>query len=695
MPQISQDLPTDRLSLNWQYGSEAMPQRRFPTNLPSEPAGVAFARGDRVLHAQWGLGRVLGTTSGSPIQVTVQWQDAVRSVSTLELRRLLPRTLVAEMIEKATPDVTSWMFRKADRQGRIQPDAAGKFAGHTVRYYDPERIPSIVDTLSRQDCWSIDSLVLHSRYGAGRILDGRPENTSRLVYFFSQPAPISVSVQDLRHLIPGSVVARRINVNRKTFAKLALRHGIRPDFTNEGCGRDFYDEGRIDAIRNRWFAPEPATPLPVGTPVMDRVGDIAKVEFLQPDGKVRLRYLRPEGLVQDLEPVFLRKLVSVRELARTERMSRYKLQRLLAAAGVKAIFQHGHTIYFELSTAREAVRARLAREHSAIDLRVLSQRTGVSAEVLARKVRHGCIRTTGQTAHMVDGQEAERIARLVTALRSRHEGAPALGICRFHVRGRAGQEVASWDVAQLVDASSAMSPDKRAVLFDQVGWLCEGAGAKRLREALSGYLGSLHVLAEEGQDVRRKAEILSMLVDALPGNFSHYRYRLLLLLSGVMERPCCGADRLRALARDAGALSEEGYRQFGLRMEESFAALLETECWTGVAERQANGRSRSASAYPDDQFVPGAVIVALNDRKPDVGVIAKVEQQAWNAMAGIWDKTLVVRFSTGERRINPYTRKRPVRPSTRAASVLLLLERGRAASLFADLARGKFHPEAA
>jgi len=691
MSQISQSSLTSSPAFYWPINSELLTFQEFPTSVRSNelPQPLIF-RGERVLHSDFGLGRAVGQIASPYGQIAVRWQDGVRSVPASSLRRVLPRTILAKMIESSTPEVTAWMVRKADEQGRIQPDATGKFAGHTVHYYDPNRVPALVVILSRQENWNINSLVIHSRHGAGRIVPGAhsQESSSRVVRFFSQSSPMHVQVQELRHLLPSSIVARRIGVGRKAFCRMAARYGIHPDFTTDGRTRNFYDEGRIDNIRKRWFAPEQPGSFPVGCAVIDRVGDVAKVEYVDTEGMVQLRYMHPKGLSQKLQSANLRKLVSIRELARTERMSRYKLQRLLTAAGVQAVFQYGKTIYFELNSAREALEGRLDREHSAVDLRVLSRLTGVSPEVLAIKVRHGCIRTTGQIVHRVDRYEAERIQKVVAALRSRRDGLPSLGVCRFHVRGRLGQEVAGWNLQQLIEVAQGLSADRQAILFDQVAWLCSGAGAKRLRNTLDGYLASLHGLQHGERDIRRGARVLLSLIDHLPGGFSKYRNRLRLIGSGISQNYRCGAERLRELAREAGTISEAGYQRFRVRIDESFAALLETECSKTLAEvAQRYTRSRRASVYPDDQFVPGAVIVSLTDGKPDVGVIVGVEQQAWNAMAGSWDKTIVVRFSTGERRINPYTRKTPIQHNSRAASVLLLLESCAAAAFFADLAR--------
>jgi hypothetical protein len=141
----------------------------------------------------------------------------------------------------------------------------------------------------------------------------------------------------------------------------------------------------------------------------------------------------------------LRELVSLRELARTEQMSRYKLSRLLTAVGIAPVYQHGKALYFDRGKTHEALQARLHREREAVSLAMLSISTGVSGAVLARKVRRGIIRALGHgTAHLFDAAEAERIEQVVRAVRSTSENLETLGICRIHTRGRAGAEVAGW-----------------------------------------------------------------------------------------------------------------------------------------------------------------------------------------------------------------------------------------------------------
>jgi hypothetical protein len=88
----------------------------------------------------------------------------------------------------------------------------------------------------------------------------------------------------------------------------------------------------------------------------------------------------------------------------------------------------------------------------------------------------------------------------------------------------------------------------------------------------------------------------------------------------------------------------------------------------------------NGSLYPEDDFVPGTVIACITDRKPEVGVIVRVEQQAWNAVVRGREKTVVVRFAEGtERQINPYTRTSHTQQ--RNPSLIVLLRPGEAVAV--------------
>ena len=64
---------------------------------PVRGAPLLLRRGDHVLHQQWGHGRVLDAVSANG-DVTICFDDGQRTVSSHTLRRLLPRTVVAQVI---------------------------------------------------------------------------------------------------------------------------------------------------------------------------------------------------------------------------------------------------------------------------------------------------------------------------------------------------------------------------------------------------------------------------------------------------------------------------------------------------------------------------------------------------------------------------------------------------------------------
>jgi hypothetical protein len=593
------------------------------------------------------------------------------------------------MISSSTPNVSAWIVRRADEQGIIEPDVKGRFGGHAVHYYDEARIPSLIVQLSGEDPWRIGSMVIHDEYGPGQIVawqsrrSGPPQGQMRLVQFFGHSSPLVVAIHQLRRLLPSSVVANRLELNRKTFAKLARRKGVCPDHVTFGSRlREFYDEGRIEDIRRRWAVSDQMDLFPPGCLVLDR-DQIARVEFRDVRGRLHVRYLDSASSVQLADPASVRKLVTLRELARGERMSRYKLNRLLAAAGIEPVHRSRQAVYFDGNEAPKAVRDRLGRESSAVSLGTLAEHTGVSAAVLARKVRQGCISTTGQTTHAVDANEVERIADVVRSLHSHREGLEALGICRLHSRGRTGEEVAAWDIHRLIEVAEPMTPVQRLRLFGQVAWLCEGAGRRRFLHALQCYIPSCYTSIGDNRNRTRDAQILLSALSNLPAEFAPYRSRVALLAAGVSN--FYGTiDELRSLARAAGLQSETSYGRLRAQIDDSLADLLTRErihLSLGPSEPLTR---RNGSLYPEDGFVPGAVIVSLDDRKAEVGLIVRIEQQSWNAVVRGWEKTIVVRFAQGERRINPYTRTNTAQHSKsrvmvllRAADTITVLERVR------------------
>ena len=64
-----------------------------------------FRRGDHVIHPQWGHGRVLN--AGSPPDVTVRFHEMEATLPGDSLRRLLPRSVVAQVIREFNPNVSA------------------------------------------------------------------------------------------------------------------------------------------------------------------------------------------------------------------------------------------------------------------------------------------------------------------------------------------------------------------------------------------------------------------------------------------------------------------------------------------------------------------------------------------------------------------------------------------------------------
>jgi hypothetical protein len=348
-------------------------------------------------------------------------------------------------------------------------------------------------------------------------------------------------------------------------------------------------------------------------------------------------------------------------------MSRYKLTRLLKASGVRPVYRGGKTIYFDANEAAQAVRDRLARENSAVPLEVLAHQTGVSAAILARKMRQGCVSTTGQASHAVDASEAERITEVVQSLRSPRAGVEALGICRLHSRGRTGEEVAAWDIAQLIKVAEPMTSLARRKLFGQVAWLCDGAGRPRFVDSAQAYLRS-HDVTGVHQKVMAGVEILLELLDHLPAALGRCRTLFALLASSTYVHRV--GRELRNHARETG-LSNTSYARLRAQVDDSVADLLTREDLHPMLKPSGVSRGGQGSVYPDDDFVQGAVILCINGLQVEVGLVVRVEQQAWNSVMRAWDKTVVVRLAEGERRINPYTEPKNRHESKLRVTVLL------------------------
>ena len=284
--------------------------------------------------------------------VLVQFGASTQEVRRDSLRWLVPLTTLARAVQE-TGRATAWSVRKANEQGIIRADVIGQFAGHKVHYYDVSRFSAVVEQLSAPNDWTFGTLVIHSRFGPGRILaNAQPADQrgqaepSRLIQFFDAACPLSVPVQELRRLLSSREMARRLQLNRKTFATQAARRGIDPDYV-ETCGRvrNFYDESRLEEIRAQWFASGPSDVAPFARVVLDAEGEIAAIDGKNAHGEVRLRYLRFPMLAQTADVSGLRELVSLRELARSEQMSRYKLSRLLRAVGIEPVYQDARTFY--------------------------------------------------------------------------------------------------------------------------------------------------------------------------------------------------------------------------------------------------------------------------------------------------------------------------------------------------------------
>jgi hypothetical protein len=189
-------------------GQTSQPTPRRPSNLRSR-----FAHSNRVLHDSFGLGQVLPGSVGVDNTVLAQFATGPQQVRCDSLRWLIPLTTLTRLAHE-TGRVTAWAVRKAHEQGTILPDVIGSFAGHKVHYYDIERLPALIEQLCTQDIWAVGALIMHSQFGPGKIVAspgpvnqaGRSALT-RYIQFFDAPSPLSISVQELRHLLPSHRVA--------------------------------------------------------------------------------------------------------------------------------------------------------------------------------------------------------------------------------------------------------------------------------------------------------------------------------------------------------------------------------------------------------------------------------------------------------------------------------------------------------
>lgn len=652
------------LDLHWHDRSSRAPESRR-SELPDE-----FSRGVRVLHDKWGVGQVESTDPQGA--VTVAFDAGRHVIAGHRLRRVLPVTVLARVIESSS-EVKAWAVRKANEQGRIRPDTIGRFAGHRVHYYVAARIPELIRELSEPDAWSPGTWVLHSRYGPGRIESYTAHageslhSAGRVVDFFRDGCSVVTSIHELRRLVPSHTIARHIQVNRRSFSKLAARRGIYPDYVAPvGRVREFYDESRAGEIRTRWMFLQPDDGPSLGSVVADADGEVARITARDACGRARISYVHGPTPTYPAEIDSLRELVSLRELARNEHMSRYRLNRLLNAMGITPVHRHGTTLCFDRVAAHEAVQARVRRERRAVSLATLSERTGVSEAILARKVRNGCIRTVPDyPAHVVDEKEAQRVEEVVRASKCGLQDLRSLGICRLHPRGARGAEVACWNLDRLLEIAGGTPENQRSVLFGQVAWMCEGSGRKRLQDALREWFRRIRSTPDRPQ-VFREARLLLEFVTVLPGGFEGDRIRLLLIGRAGTETWRSMEDGITSLARQTGCDNQRAFERFQTCLDQSLTLLL-------------NAYSSGQSILPvpprttEDEFAEGAILASVFDGKPEAGVIVRIEQQCWDAMARRHHKTMLVRFADTERRITTYTASAAAkqRSSSKTAQVLL------------------------
>jgi len=269
----------------------------------------------------------------------------------------------------------------------------------------------------------------------------------------------------------------------------------------------------------------------------------------------------------------------------------------------------------------------------------------------------------------VDKSEAERVEDVVRSLQSYHESLEGLGVCRLHSRGRTGEEVAAWDIPRLLTVAQPLTPIQRSRLFGQVAWRCEGAGQERFVQALERYIVSSYMGASEDRNWTRNADMLLRVLGHLPPRFEPFRRRVAVMASGVSELYGT-AETFRSLAHQAHLHSKLSYARFRGQIDATIADLTREQIHLH-SKADSCGAKLNRFVYPEDEFVQGAIIVCIKDRKVQVGLIVGIEQQAWNAAIRGWDKTAVVRFAEGERRMNPYSRTNDAHLSKQRVMVLV------------------------
>lgn len=627
---------------------------------------------DRVHHQQWGIGRVLQTAIANGDEyVTVRFGDGIREVPRDLVRRVLPVTVMAKAIHSVAPHLSTWDVRKANHYGAIRPDVIGRFAGHKVHYYEAVRIPELIEQVSCRNEWPAGTLVIHSQKGSGRIISLDPNNPCmRSVRLFSGAPVEALPVEELRRLIPGHRIASKLGVNRKTFARFATRRGISPDYVAErGRVRLFYDEGRIDQIRRQWT--EYGGPWTAGRVAIDDEGEIVRIESTNANGQVSLREVHSRRPARIADTSTLHEMVSLRELARSEKMSRYKLNRLLSTAGIKPAYRDGKTLYFDREASHKALRARMNQEENAVTISALSALTGISRAVLANKIRMGCIHTLGHRAmHIVDRNEAARVLGIVRAMQSASDNLQNAGICKLQRRGSAGTEAAGWNIDRFLELCASATPERQSIVIGQVAWRTEGSGGRHLHQELDRYLAR-DLQRDQSALTRQNAALLLRLIDSLPGTFSVYRIRLSLIAGGEAEIWRSIELKIEDLARNAGCDDQRLMDRFRGQVYQSLAEVLQQE-------------NASHDSAGQEDYTAGTVVVSVTDTRAACGVVEQVEQRCWDTVAHCWHNTLLVRFAHGEKRISLSPRQRgrtccrPALPillsSSRAAEVLRLLQ---------------------
>jgi hypothetical protein len=200
--------------------------------------------------------------------------------------------------------------------------------------------------------------------------------------------------------------------------------------------------------------------------------------------------------------------------------------------------------------------------------------------------------------------------------------------------------VAAWNLNTLVRITEKLSPDQRAIVFGQVAWLSESAGRQRLKEVFDQFLAGI-TIGGGTREIQQVANCLLASLDWLSEDFSHYRIRLVLLHSGAIREFLALEGQIRRLASQSGCDGARSLQGFRSRINQRFCDVL----------RQYRADIVASTSGSDDGCRPGAVVITVTDRKPDVGVVTEIEQQSYNPLLRCWHKTVSVRFNEGQRRM--------------------------------------------